>query len=306
MGKLNTIEYGQVLQNALDKKAVADLTSGWMDANAGQVRYEGGKEIKIPKMSLSGLKDYDKDNGYTMGSVTLEYETKTMTMDRGTGFQLDAMDVNESNFIANASTVAGEFQRTQVIPEIDAYRYSKITALAQANKVEYTPDTDTVFEALVEDIAKVTDLVGENEEVIVVINSLVKTQLEKLKDFERHVSADEFVRGEIRTKVKKINEAVLLPVPSARMKDAYIFADGVTDGQKEGGFKADAGASQINWIVLPRRAPIAVNKQDKMKIFDPDTYQKADAWFIGYRRYHDLWIKDNMLETIIPNIKSAG
>lgn len=305
MEKLNTLEYGQILQEALDKKAVADLTSGWMDANAGQVKYEGGKEIKIPKMSLSGLKDYDRDNGYTMGSVTLEYETKAMAMDRGTGFQLDAMDVNESNFIANASTVAGEFQRTQVIPEIDAYRYSRIAALAQANKVEYTPEAATIFETLVDDIAKVVDIVGENEEVIVVINSLVKSQLEKLKDFERHVSVDEFVKGELKTKVKKINEAALLPVPSARMKDAYIFADGVTDGQKEGGFKAAAGASQINWIVLPRRAPIAVNKQDKMKIFDPDTYQKADAWFIGYRRYHDLWIKDNMLETIVPNIKKA-
>lgn len=302
MEKLNTIEYGQVLQTALDKRAVADLTSGWMDANAGQVNYEGGKEIKIPKVSLSGLKDYDRDNGYTMGSVTLEYEIKTMTMDRGTSFQLDAMDVNESNFIANASTVAGEFQRTQVIPEVDAYRYSKIAALAQANKVEYTPDAATIYEALVSDIAKVEDIVGENEEIIVVINSLVKSQLEKLRDFERHVSVDEFVKGELKTKVKKINDAALLPVPSARMKDAYIFADGKTEGQKEGGFKADADAKQINWIVLPRRAPIAVSKQDKMKIFDPDTYQKADAWFIGYRRYHDLWIKDNMLETIIPNV----
>lgn len=305
MGKLNTIEYGQILQTALDKKAVADLTSGWMDANAGQVKYEGGKEIKIPKMSLSGLKDYDRDNGYTMGSVTLEYETKTMTMDRGTGFQLDAMDVNESNFIANASTVAGEFQRTQVIPEIDAYRYSRITALAQDNKVVYTPDAATIFEALVEDIAKVVDIVGENEEVVVAINSLVKSQLEKLKDFERHVSVDEFIKGEIKTKVKKINDAALISVPSARMKDSYIFADGKTDGQTEGGFKPADGALQINWIVMPRRAPIAVNKQDKVKIFDPDTYQKADAWFVGYRRYHDLWIKDNMLETIVPNIKKA-
>ena len=82
---LNTIAYAEILQTALDKKAVADLTSGFMDANAGQVIYEGGKSIKIPKMSMTGLMDYDRDDGYTKGSVTLEYETKTMTMDRGTG-----------------------------------------------------------------------------------------------------------------------------------------------------------------------------------------------------------------------------
>ena len=36
---LNTIAYAEVLQTALDKKAVTTLTSGFMDANAGQVIY---------------------------------------------------------------------------------------------------------------------------------------------------------------------------------------------------------------------------------------------------------------------------
>jgi len=303
---LNTIAYAEVLQTALDKKAVATLTSGFMDANAGQVIYNGGKYIKIPKMALSGLTDYDRDEGYSKGSVTLEYEQKEMEMDRGTSFQLDAMDVNESNFIATASTVAGEFQRTQVVPEVDAYRYSRIASLAVGNVSGYTVDPLTVYEALIDDIAKVKDIVGENEEIVVSINGLVKSQLEKLKEFQRFVSVGEFSAGEIKTKINRINEAALLPVPSARMKDGYIFADGKTEGQKKGGFKAAEGAKQINWIVMPKRAPIAVCKQDKMKIFDPSTNQKADAWFVGYRKYHDLWIKDNMLETIVPNIQPAA
>lgn len=302
---LNTIAYAQVLQAALDKKAVADLTSGWMDANAGQVKYEGGREIKIPKMSMTGLKDYDRDEGYNIGSITFDYETKTMTMDRGTGFHLDAMAVDESNFVATASTVAGEFQRTKVVPEIDAYRYSRIVALAAANKVDYTLDAVTVFDALMEDIAKVKDIVGENEEVVVAISNRAKTQLEKLEKFNKYVSVADFTKGELKTKVKMVNDAALIPVPSARMYDSYIFADGKTDGQKDGGFKAAEGAKRINWIVLPKKTPIAVSKQDKVKIIDPDTYQKADAWFVGYRKYHDLWIKDNSLEKIVPNINPA-
>ena len=303
---LNTIAYAEVLQTALDKKAVTTLTSGFMDANAGQVIYNGGKYIKIPKISLTGLMDYDRDDGYGKGSVTLEYAQKEMTMDRGTGFLLDAMDVNESNFIASASTAAGEFQRTQVVPEVDAYRYSRIASLTAENETSYTPDAGTVFEALVDDIAVVRDLVGENEEIVVSINSRVKSQLEKLKDFKRFVEVSEFSSGEIKTKVKAVNGAALMPVPSARMKDAYIFADGKTEGQTRGGFKAAEDARQINWIVMPKRAPIAVCKQDKMKIFSPDTYQKADAWFIGYRKYHDLWIKDSMLETIKSNVQPAA
>ena len=44
----NTISYAQILQNALDKQMVHESLTGWMDANAGQVKYNGGKEVKIP------------------------------------------------------------------------------------------------------------------------------------------------------------------------------------------------------------------------------------------------------------------
>lgn len=58
-----------------------------------------------------------------MGSATLEYETKKMTQYRGRKFQLDSMDVDETNFVTTASSVMGEFQRTKVIPEIDVWLY---------------------------------------------------------------------------------------------------------------------------------------------------------------------------------------
>ena len=89
-----------------------------------------GREVKIPKMEMSGLGNYDRDSGFATGNVTVNYETKKMTQDRGRAFQVDAMDVDETNFAAVAGNVMGEFQRTKVIPEIDAYRYSKIVELA--------------------------------------------------------------------------------------------------------------------------------------------------------------------------------
>ena len=35
----------------MDKQMLEGATSGWMEANAGQVKYSGGSEVKIPKMS---------------------------------------------------------------------------------------------------------------------------------------------------------------------------------------------------------------------------------------------------------------
>lgn len=300
---LNTLTYAALLQKKLDESAVLGLTSGWMDANAGQVVYNGGNKVRMPEISTTGLKDYDRDNGYPEGSVTLVYKDYDMTMDRGTSFQLDAMDVNETNFIANATIVASTFQKEHVLPEIDAYRYSRIYALLKAagRNAVYSADAGTVWDKLQEDIAKVRDTIGEDVPLVVTIAQPVKTMLEANEKFTKILNVAEFKAGVINTRIKEFNNCFLRPVPSARMKSAYVFKDGKTEGEKEGGFAPAENAKGINWIITPQKAPIAVTKQDKMKIIDPDTYQKADAWYIGYRRYHEVWMTEKRCESCWTN-----
>ncbi|WP_413926775.1 hypothetical protein [Clostridioides sp. ZZV15-6598] len=122
----NVLQYVTLFQQELDSQIVVGSTTGWMERNSGQVIYDGGREVKIPKVSMDGLGDYDRSKGYAPGAITLEYETRRMEMDRSREFMLDSMDVNETNFVVNASSVMGLFQKQHVIPEIDAYRYSKI------------------------------------------------------------------------------------------------------------------------------------------------------------------------------------
>lgn len=106
---LNTFEYAALLQTKLDQKAVAEMTSGWMDGNTGDVIYKGGNKVKIPTLSTSGLKDYDRDNGYPEGSVNLTYEEMTMEMDRSTSFLIDAMGESEQTGADQGEqTVAGD------------------------------------------------------------------------------------------------------------------------------------------------------------------------------------------------------
>lgn len=121
---MNTIETATIIQSELDKAAVEQATSGWMEVNEKLVKYTGGAEVKIPSLDMDGMADYDRTNGFVQGSVNFQYETKKMTQDRGRSFSFDENDVDETNFVLTASTVMGEFQRTKVVPEIDAYRYS--------------------------------------------------------------------------------------------------------------------------------------------------------------------------------------
>lgn len=295
---INTIECAKIFMTALDRQMIEGATSGWMEANAGQVKYSGGSEVKIPKLSTSGLADYDRDNGYNQGAVTLSYETKSLTKDRGRQFLLDAMDVDESNFIANATTVMSEFQKTQIIPEVDAYRYSKIYELAKTNYGKtYTPVASTILSTLNADITAVNDNAGAAD-LVIIMPYTVADILDSTEKISRYVNVGSFTQGKVDLKVKTFNGIPIIRVPSARMKSAYTFNDGKTTGQEAGGFAPTSDAVQINWIICPRNVPIAVSKTDNFKIFEPAVNQKADAWLIQYRKYHDLWIKDKALESV--------
>lgn len=303
---INTLAYATLFMQELDKQVVVGATSGWMEGNAGLVIYNGGNTVKIPKLTMDGLGNYDRSLGFVQGAATLAYETKTMTQDRGRTFMLDAMDVNETNFVANASNLMGEFQRTMVIPEIDAYRYSTIAALAVAGgRVSnlYTPAAADIYGRLKADIATMQDLIGVGP-LVVTMSTAMLAMLESSTAFTRQLNVGAF-SGEIQSEVKKIDECPIIEVPSARMKTAYVFNDGKTAGQEVGGFVPAGGAKSINWIICAATAPIAISKTDNMRIFSPDQNQQADAWKLDYRKYHDLWILDNKLATVFVNIKEA-
>lgn len=307
---INTLATATLFQNKLDKVAIQEAVTGWMDANAGQVIYNGGAEVKIPKMSVQGLGDYDRDNGYQQGGVTLEYETRKMTQDRGRKFQLDPMDVNENNFVTTAAAVMGEFQRMYVVPEIDAYRISKIaTEAITANKAGmvtygYTPGAEqtSALRKLKEGIKAVRNM-GYNTPLIVHATPDFIMELEL--ELAGKITAVTFSQGGINTQVPSVDDVPLISTPSNRMYTAIKINDGKTEGQEQGGYEKGDTAKDINFMILPRTTPIAITKQDIMRIFDPTVNQKLNAWQMDYRRFHDLWVLDNKVDSVYLSIKDT-
>lgn len=309
---INTLAYATIFQRELDKAAAHEALTGWMEANAGQVIYNGGSEVKIPKMSLQGLGDYDRDNGYAQGSVTLTYETRSLTQDRGRKFQLDAMDVDETNFVATAGAVMGEFQRLHVVPEIDAYRISKIVTAAINAGVDgliednYTPAAATALTKLKTAIAAIRDN-GFNGPLVCHATGAFKVQLEL--GLAAQLRSITWNNGGIDTIVPVVDGVPIIETPQNRMYTSITLYDGVTTAgtdQTGGGYVKGSGAVDVNFVLMAQPTPIAVSKQDVMRIFDPLTNQKANAWAMDYRRYHDLWIKDNAIKSVAVNLKGAA
>jgi len=312
---MNVLEYASLFQQELDKQVVAGAVTGFMEGNAALVSYQGGNTVKVPKMTMSGLGDYSRDAGFKKGSANLTFENFVMGQDRATSFSLDSMDVDETNFVATASNLMGEFQRTMVIPEIDAYRLSKIASLAIAKTGAcisggYTPVKTDILSQIRADIAGIQDVVGSGVQLLIVMSIATKTVLENSSEIVKQlnvgglgaIQAGVMTTGSnIDLKVSYLDKCPIIEVPSALMKTAYVFADGST----EFGFTPAVTAKNINWIIMAQDTAIAVCKTDTMRIFDPITNQSADAWKLDYRKYHDLFIMDNKYATLKVNLKEA-
>lgn len=300
----NTLEYSKIFQPVLDKQIVQESTTGWMELNSNLVKYSGGDEVKLPSMVMDGLADYDRTAGYVDGAITLKWDTYKLTQDRGRKFQLDAMDVDETNFVATAGTVMGEFQRTLVVPEIDAYRYSAIAAKAiKVGRTRTATITESnAFTELLKDIAKVKEVVGNTAKLKIAMSETMLVTLGLDDKAAKHMSTiNTAAAGEAATVITKIDGHEIVPTQQALLQTAFKFNDGKTGGQEKGGFVVDPLAKAINWLIIAENAPIAISKTDVVRVFDPMTNQRANAWDMDYRKYHDIWIPKSKEKSIFAN-----
>lgn len=307
----NSIGYAKIFQNVLDKTVTQKMTSNKLEIGSNLIRYNGGKTVSIADLALDGLADYSRGNGYTGGSATLTWSDHTFRMDRARRFNIDAMDVDESNFIADASTILAEFGRTKTAPELDAFRFSEIAkkawGLGTTNyAANVTISATNAFSSLSADIAKVVDMGYDPEELTVympwsVYNLLVNDDaIAKKLDVGKRTIAEG-----VETRFYKLNGVELIPVMSERMKSGYDFYDGTTSGETAGGFVKLSAAIDINWFIVPNGAGVAIVKHSVTKIIAPEQNQTYDGYSIYARIYHDIFFPKNRTKGIYASFGAA-
>lgn len=306
---INTLEFQKKLTGELDKALVQSAQTSFFADNALRSKFVGARTVLIPDVDMQGLGNYDRDDGFVTGALTVSSESYTMAMDRGRSFQLDREDNDETGIANLAGQVMGEFVRTRVVPEMDAYVLSKLATLAttKSHTVTGTPASQ-VNKMLTEAINKVQAVAGYDEDLVCFVDSEIWAALMNTTELSRQLMVGDFKKGEIHTQVKKLNDVPIIPVSDDRMKTAYTFYDGVTksDGaasnptpdQTAGGFAPTSSAKKIGILVLPKRAASLVKKSERIRTFSPDQNQKADAYLFQYRLYYDLFVKKSLQDTI--------
>lgn len=299
----NTITYADKLTEELDKLFVQSTVTGFLTDTALRAKFVGAHTVLIPDMELSGLGDYDREGGFAEGSVTVSHTPFTLTQDRGRSFMLDAQDEDEAGAANLAGQVLGEFVRTKVVPEVDAYCLSRLATLAVENGqtetlAEGETLTENVLALLRRLIGRVRETVGYDEPLVAFCDPAVYDALTATPEIARYLRQDDFTKGDLHLQVNHIDNVAILPVPSERMKTAYDFRDGITDGETDGGFAAAAGAQSIGLLVMPKRGASLIRKTEKLRTFTPDQNQKADAYKFDYRLYYDLLVRKSQQPVI--------
>ena len=306
----NTINYAAVFNRILDEKFYILPRTMWMeDTNPGIV-WEGGKEVKIPKLSTDGLGTM---NGYRApaGDLTLAWETKQLQWYRGRNLTIGRYDVDETNMALTVGNALKVFLNEKVIPEVDCLRISTAaqgaigygTVVAQAS-ADIT--ASNILDLLMADIGKVQDKIGEGEQLYIQISTSLKNLLERSTGITKYLNVRDFTVRSVNLKVEALNDQYIIGTPSAYMHSVFGLNDGVTGGQTVGGVTfANLGAN-INWLIAARPAVDAIARPQISKVIDPDTNQDGEYWKIMFSLYHGLWTMENKGDGLLVSLDTAS
>lgn len=263
----------------------ADLESDPTLAQAGA----NTNEIVIPKLSMDGLGDYDRNSGYTKGDVSLTWETVKFNYERGRMFTVDVMDDEETQNVA-FGRLAGEFIRTKVAPEGDAFRFATFAGTEGISKASgELADGVAVLAALTAAMSKMDEDEVPQDGRYLYITPTLKRLVE---------AVDTNKSREVLASFTKI-----IPVPRTRFYTAIDLKSGKNDESAGGYAKAVAG-KDINFMIVHKPAVLQFTKHAVPKIIPPEQNQDADAYKYGYRNYGLCDVYENKVAGIYLHHKA--
>ena len=290
----NSIALAQRYEPLLDEVYKAYSKSSVLDSTA--VQFVGANTVKVYKTSMDGLGNYNRNTGFVAGSVTGVWETMTLSQDRGRTFMVDRMDNEETLDLAFGS-LAGEFIRTKVVPEVDAYTFAKLAGTTNilsgtaADVVVGTTDVPGLVDAAAAEMNE--NEVPEEGRLLFISETAYEGLKNKIARFTENGERNIF------NGIEAYNGMRVIRVPQSRFYTAITMQDGTTSGQEGGGYVGTASTGyKINFMIVHPTAVMKVMKHVLPRIFTPDVNQTADAWKFDYRAYYDVFAYENKVKGI--------
>ena len=209
------------------------------------------KTVLIAQTSMSGLGDYSRAEGFASGDLTLEWKPYTFEHDRGRSFHIDAMDDAETMGLAFGS-LASEFIRTKVTPEIDAVRFAKYAANAGETVAATLTNKTTVSAIATAEVAMEEKEVSLENCVLFMTPTVHGYVKDDTDHFQRTLVPSENPNRNFGS----FDNMPIVKVPQTRFYTAVALADGYTKA---------ADAKDINFMIIDRAAVIQLIKHGKIR-----------------------------------------
>lgn len=276
----NNIELFKAWLPILDEVYQNASLTGVLDGAAELARPgANANEMIVQKMSMSGLADYSRNGGYVAGDVTLTNETVKCNFDRGRMFNVDSLDNAETAAMA-FGRLSGEFIRTKVVPELDAFR---LAAYASADGIGSKAESLTTGAAVIKALrvahSEMDDAEVPAEGRVLFITSELKGAVDDLD-----TTASRAVMGMASN---------IIVVPKSRFYTAI--------SQTDNGYTKGEGGKNINFLLIHKDAVIQYQKHVAPKVITPEQNQDADAWKFGYRNVGIAEVYENKVAGIYCN-----
>lgn len=264
---MNNIELSKKYLPLLDEVYKNEVKTSVLDGDEATIQKGQNGEIKVAKLDMDALGDFDRNSGYTEGSSTLKWETIKYDKERSQKLKVDRLD-NEESLGVMVAKLSGEFLRTKVAPETDAARIAKIAGVEGITKKEETITTgDEMYKALRAGTNDMDEKEVSTENRILFITPTGKALVDDLETYKSKSVMSRF--------------AQVIEVPQTRM---YTAID-LNSGAENYGYKKAEGAGDINFLIVEKSAAVTAMDQF-IKYFSPDEDQNGDSHVFPYRNYN--------------------
>lgn len=287
----NTINYAEIYTNQLRELYGQESKSDALYHSNSDIQLTGGKTIKIPTLSVSGYKDHTRASlGFSQGSYSNAYETKTLDHDRSIEFVIDPMDFDETDTVVSLANIQSRFEKTQAIPELDCYTFSKL--YSEAKRVGATVKTEALTAAtiLADFDSNLEDLEDKGvpiSRLILFCTSHYKTLLKNAEGIQRTLDIKN--GGGIDRRVHSLDDITnIVTVKSDRFKTLYDFTDGCV---------ADSSAKAIDYILIDPECQVSRVKYSYIHLFSPGSDSRtSDNYLYQNRRYNGTFAIDHLFK----------
>ena len=284
-------------QPILDEIYKAASLTARMDAQTKPVDFAGANVVKVFKTDPIGLGTYSRVSGYPAGQVVGAWETMTLSIERGRAFVIDRMDDEETLGMA-FGTLASEFIRTEVAPELDAYRFAKYAGTSGIQTVAgATLDANSILTAI--DAAKLA--LDQNE--VPREGRLLYISDACLNLLEGKVSRFLANENVVDRTVNRFDGMEVIMVPQTRFYTEVTLDAGAS--VDAGGYsKTSNTGKDVNFMIIHPSSVLQVTKHAALKVFTPEENQTSDGYLVQYRIYHDAFVYDNKVKGIYLHKKA--